>query len=123
MHRGPNDGQEKYASNFMTSPRKPPNWIPRDGLLARAVRLFRGEGHSQSYIGRELRLNRRTVSRLCAGMTNMESLSNAEPACAAQEIENHLQIAEAEASAPKAPEQPFFRGVHPRRFGWRQHRL
>jgi len=43
---------------------KPANWIPRDGLLARAVRRFREEGHSLSRIARELRLNRRTVSRL-----------------------------------------------------------
>jgi hypothetical protein len=44
---------------------KPANWIPRDELLARAVRPFRQEGHSLSRIARELRVNRRTVSRLC----------------------------------------------------------
>jgi hypothetical protein len=69
---------------------KPANWIPRDGLLARAVRLFRSEGHSQSFIARELRLNRRTVSRLCAGETDVESFSVPEPACAAGDVEDCL---------------------------------
>ena len=68
--------------NKATQQNKPANWIPRDGLLARAVRLFRKEGHSQSRIGRELRLNRRTVSRLCAGEINGESFSEARAACA-----------------------------------------
>jgi hypothetical protein len=43
---------------------KPANFIPRDGLLARCVRMLAAEGHSQARIARELRLNRRTVTRL-----------------------------------------------------------
>ena len=44
--------------------RKPANFIPRDGLLARYVKELVAEGYSQARIGRELRLNRRTVARL-----------------------------------------------------------
>jgi hypothetical protein len=43
---------------------KPANFIPRDGLLARCVKMLRAEGYSQARIARELRLNKRTVSRL-----------------------------------------------------------
>lgn len=43
---------------------KPANFIPRDGLLARCVRMLAAESHSQARIARELRLNRRTVARL-----------------------------------------------------------
>jgi hypothetical protein len=90
----------------ITSADKPPNWIPRDGLLARAVRLFRTEGHSQSNIARELRLNRRTVSRLCAGEIDVELRSFTAPACAAEDIENYLKDSSAEKEAHEAPEQP-----------------
>jgi hypothetical protein len=90
----------------MTSAGKPPNWIPRDGLLARAVRLFRKEGHSQSNIARELRLNRRTVSRLCAGEIDVELRSFTAPACAAEDIENHLIPIEDSSAEKEAPEQP-----------------
>jgi hypothetical protein len=85
---------------------KPPNWIPRDGLLARAVRLFRKEGHSQSNIARELRLNRRTVSRLCAGEIDVELRSFTAPACAAEDIENYLIPIEDSSAEKEAPEQP-----------------
>lgn len=88
---------------------KPPNWIPRDGLLARAVRLFRSEGHSKSHIARELRLNRRTVSRLCASETDVELPSFTGPACAAEDIENYLipiEDSSAEKEAHEAPKQP-----------------
>ena len=43
---------------------KPANFIPRDGLLARCVRMLATEGYSQTRIARELRLNRRTVASL-----------------------------------------------------------
>ena len=43
---------------------KPVNFIPRDGLLARCVRMLRAEGYSQARIARELRLNKRTVACL-----------------------------------------------------------
>jgi hypothetical protein len=84
---------------------KPPNWIPRNGLLARAVRLFRKEGHSQSEIARELRLNRRTVSRLCAGETDVETPSAAGSACAAKEIDDYLLPVEDSSAEPNAPGQ------------------
>jgi hypothetical protein len=90
----------------ITSADKPPNWIPRDGLLARAVRLFRTEGHSQSNIARELRLNRRTVSRLCAGEIDVELRSFTAPACAAEDIENYLIPIEDSSAEKEAPEQP-----------------
>jgi hypothetical protein len=43
---------------------KPANFIPRDGVLARCVRMLAAEGNSQARIARELRLNKRTVTRL-----------------------------------------------------------
>jgi DNA invertase Pin-like site-specific DNA recombinase len=46
--------------------KKPGNWIPPDSLLARAVRQFRAEGFSKTRLARELKINRRTVARLCA---------------------------------------------------------
>ena len=65
---------------------KPANWIPRDGLLARAVRGFRHEGHSLSRIARELRMNRRTVSRLCTNEMSGKLRSEKESACTGKEI-------------------------------------
>lgn len=105
---------------------RPPNWIPRDGLLARAVRLFRGEGHCQSHIARELRLNRRTVSRLCASETDVESPFALEPACAAcatVEIDNYLNPSNTDEETHKAAEQPqglIVQGFSNRFFGRRR---
>jgi hypothetical protein len=64
----PNPSDTDPAAAEPTEPRdhspKPANFIPRDGLLARCVRMLAAEGHSQARIARELRLNKRTVTRL-----------------------------------------------------------
>jgi DNA-binding transcriptional regulator LsrR (DeoR family) len=57
-------GRPSEAIGVREDGAKPPNFIPRDGLLARCVRMLVSEGFSQSRIARELRLNKRTVSRL-----------------------------------------------------------
>jgi hypothetical protein len=104
---------------------KPANWIPRDGLLARAVRLFRKEGHSQSRIGRELRLNRRTVSRLCAGETNGELFAELKAARAGKTVENCQQSIANDGENGLSSERiqvPTFQRVRPLPFLWRKRR-
>jgi hypothetical protein len=62
--------------------KKPANWIPRDGLLAQAVQHSFEQGHSQSEIAREFRLNRRTVSRILGAERNAKTGEQKSSACA-----------------------------------------
>lgn len=61
---GPDRGSAVDPVESSENSPKPANFIPRDGFLARCVRMLAAEGHSQARIARELRLNKRTVTRL-----------------------------------------------------------